>query len=149
MGGGDVEEVFIDDADRPPYPVEAVPGREIVRVPAVWDPRSGELHHCEWHGPGHAVHWIQAKQSGKDKDSPWLQGWVREVHEDGEVVLDVNGELVRLWNHHPSLVHARLRDNAGYAKWRPRWFLLTTPSPRGNYLFCVSSDLDDKTTCLR
>jgi hypothetical protein len=99
---------------------------------------------CRLYGPGHQMHWIQAKKS-REGEQPMIDVSVL-VHHDGRI--DVEGDELRLamWNHDPD----RLRDavdNRGRhrAVWKPQFHVLAVPGPSG-YLFNLAA-LDERTPC--
>jgi hypothetical protein len=96
---------------------------------------------CGSYGPGHQVHWIQAKKSAEQ--GPMIHVSV-VVHDDGCVDLEGPELKLTMWNHDPD----RLRDAvdyAGRAVWKPRFHVLAVPGPSG-YLFYLAA-LDERTPC--
>ena len=106
-----------------------------------------QKHRCESFTPDHVVHHIQARLAREDTETPDLAGRLVEVDPDGTLVIDLGDRTVRLWNHDPSRLKRLVDQNAGLVRWRPRWGLLSTPSADGQYLFCVSQDLEHRTAC--
>jgi hypothetical protein len=84
---------------------------------------------CGSYGPGHQVHWIQAKRGWEQQ--PVFHVAVK-IHSDGHVELKGDGLKLEMWNHDPS----GLRDAMDYrgrgwprerAIWRPQVHLLKSP----------------------
>jgi hypothetical protein len=92
---------------------------------------------CGSYGPGHQMHWIQAKKSWED-EQPVIEVSI-VVHLDGCVDLEGYDLKVAMWNHHPE----RLRDAVDYrgrgrGVWKPRFHVLAVPGPSG-YLFNLAA----------
>ena len=86
---------------------------------------------CGSYGPGHQVHWIQAKKSWEE--GPEISVSKLVVHDDGLVDLEGHELKATMWNHDPG----RLRDAVHYrgrGVWKPRFYVLAVPGPSG-YLF--------------
>jgi hypothetical protein len=97
---------------------------------------------CGSYGPGHQVHWIQAKKSAGGGQP--VIGVSVVVHLDGRVDIEGHELNVTMWNHDPD----RLRDAMDYqgrAVWKPRFHVLAVPGPSG-YLFNLAA-LDERTPC--
>jgi hypothetical protein len=99
---------------------------------------------CGSYGPGHQMHWIQAKKSWED-EQPMIDVSI-VVHHDGRVDLEGDELTLTMWNHDPD----RLRDVVDYAGrgravWKPRFHVLALPGPSG-YLFNLAA-LDQRTPC--
>lgn len=78
---------------------------------------------CGSYGPGHLVHWIQAKKS-HEPDQPVIGVKIVAVHDDGRVELE-GGANLTLWHHEAH----RLRGVLGSpAEWRPRFHVLQVAS---------------------
>jgi hypothetical protein len=96
---------------------------------------------CGSYGPGHQVHWIQAKKSADE--GPVIHVSV-VVHDDGRVGVEGHELKLTMWNHDPD----RLRDAVDYggrAVWKPRFHVLAVPGPSG-YLFNLAA-LHQRTPC--
>lgn len=98
---------------------------------------------CGSYGPGHQVHWIQAKNSAAEQP---VIGVSIVVHRDGRVDLEGPQLKVTLWNHDPH----RLRDAVGQrgrgrAVWKPGFHLLAVRGHSG-YVFNLAA-LDQRTPC--
>jgi hypothetical protein len=63
---------------------------------------------CGSYGPGHQVHWIQAKKS-VEEGQPVIDVSI-VVHHDGRVDIEGDEMKLPLWNHDPE----RLRDAVDY-----------------------------------
>jgi hypothetical protein len=86
---------------------------------------------CGSYGPGHQMHWIQAKKSWED-EQPMIDVSI-VVHLDWRVDLEGHELKATMWNHDPG----RLRDAVHYrgrGVWKPRFHVLAVPGPSG-YLF--------------
>jgi hypothetical protein len=99
---------------------------------------------CGSYGPGHQMHWIQAKKSWEG-EQPMIDVSI-VVHHDGRVDLEGDELTLTMWNHDPD----RLRDVVDYAGrgravWKPRFHVLALPGPSG-YLFNLAA-LDQRTPC--
>jgi hypothetical protein len=97
---------------------------------------------CGSYGPGHQMHWIQAKKSWEE--GPEISVSKLVVHDDGLVDLEGNELKLTMWNHDPD----RLRDAVHYrgrGVWKPRFHVLAVPGPSG-YLFNLAA-LDQRTPC--
>jgi hypothetical protein len=97
---------------------------------------------CGLYLPGHMVHWIQGLNSGKDRDHLPVPGRLISVGADGDVVVEVDGEDIPLWNHEPDRLRQLVEANHGAVSYQPTWGLLRTPSDGGNYCFCVAPVAD-------
>jgi hypothetical protein len=96
---------------------------------------------CGSYGPGHRVHWIQAKKSAEE--GPVIHVSV-VVHDDGRVDLEGHELNLTMWNHDPGRLQYLL-DYGGRAVWKPRFHVLAVPGPSG-YLFNLASS-DKRTPC--
>jgi hypothetical protein len=96
---------------------------------------------CGSYGPGHQVHWIQAKKSAEE--GPVIHVSV-VVHDDGRVDLEGHQLKLTMWNHDPGRLQSAL-DYCGRAVWKPRFHLLAVPGPSG-YLFTLAA-LEEWTSC--
>jgi hypothetical protein len=97
------------------------------------------VHFCGLYLPGHDVHWIQARLSSEQLSRcPSAPGHLLEVQTDGIVVVEVDGEVRRLWNHDTDRVEQLAARNGGEISHQPGFGLLRTASDRGSYLFCVA-----------
>ena len=96
---------------------------------------------CGSYGPGHQVHWIQAKKSAGEHP---VIGVSIVVHRDGRIDLEGPRLKVTLWNHDPD----RLRDavgRRGRAVWKPRLNLLAVPG-HSCFMFNLAA-VDQRTPC--
>jgi hypothetical protein len=95
---------------------------------------------CALYTPGHQTHLIQAKLARDDDPAKYRHGVVVAVQDDGWSTLDVDGELLRFWNHDPQWVR-RCFEEAGWQVGLPGYGLLHARSARGGrYCICVSAD---------
>ncbi|MFI5052458.1 MAG: hypothetical protein ACHQBP_05975 [Acidimicrobiales bacterium] len=102
---------------------------------------------CGLYRPGHDPHWIQARRGWEDGSNPPVTGRLVDARDDGTVVIDVNGELRRLWNHEPARLAEAAARSGGVVMHQPRWGLLKNPSESGHYLFCVADDGQEHQGC--
>jgi hypothetical protein len=56
---------------------------------------------CPLYLPGHNVHFIQLRLTWNEPEHDPIPATLLEVHDDGELTLDVDGELRWYWNHRP------------------------------------------------
>ncbi len=98
---------------------------------------------CGSYGPGHQVHWIQAKKSWEEGPEITVSKLV--VHADG--LVDLKGPELELtmWNHDPDRLRSVLNDHDRRADWKPRFHVLAVPGPSG-YLFNLAA-LHQRTPC--
>jgi hypothetical protein len=99
---------------------------------------------CGSYGPGHQMHWIQAKKPWEG-EQPMIDVSI-VVHHDGRVDIEGDELTLTMWNHDAE----RLRDAVDYrgrgrAAWKPRLHVLAVPGPSG-YLFNLAA-LDERTPC--
>ncbi len=59
------------------------------------------LRRCPLYLPGHNVHFIQFRLTWNEPQHDPIPAKLLEVRDDGELTLDVDGELRRYWNHSP------------------------------------------------
>ncbi|CAN5634624.1 hypothetical protein BH20ACT21_BH20ACT21_19730 [soil metagenome] len=106
------------------------------------------VHYCGLYIPGHDVHWIQAKLGSKDKTNLPAPGHLVEVRPDGLVIVEIEDDVRRLWNHDPERLKRLVTRNSGEISHQPRWGLMSTPSDGGAYQFCVAdADRPDLRPC--
>lgn len=102
------------------------------------------VRNCGLYIPGHVVHWIQARKGAGDMKNLPTPGHLVEVRPDGLVIVEINGDVRRLWNHDPERLEALVARNHGEISHQPRWGLMST---RG-YQFCVAdADHPDLRPC--
>ena len=77
---------------------------------------------CGSYGPGHLMHWIQAKKSHEDA-RPIIKVKVVAVHEDGHVEIEGHDLKLTLWYHDPDHLRSALIFG-GRAEWKPRYHVL-------------------------
>ena len=97
---------------------------------------------CGSYGPGHQVHWIQAKKSAEQQ--PVIHVSV-VFHDDGCVDIDGDGLELTMWNHDADRLRDAVGPGRGRAVWKPRFHVLAVPRPSG-YLFSLAT-LDERTPC--
>lgn len=95
---------------------------------------------CALYKPGHQPHFIQAKLAWQDDPAKYRHGTVVSVLDDGWITVDVDGELLRLWNHEPARARACFKQADGRVG-LPGHSLLHAPHREGRkYCFSVSDD---------
>jgi hypothetical protein len=72
---------------------------------------------CGSYGPGHQMHWIQAKKSHEDRQ-PIHKVRIVAVHDDGQVEIEGHDLKLTLWYHDPDQLRSALRFG-GYADGSP------------------------------
>jgi hypothetical protein len=77
---------------------------------------------CGSYGPGHQMHWIQAKKSHED-GQPIHKVRIVAVHDDGQVEIEGHDLKLTLWYHDPDQLRSALRFG-GYAEWKPQFHVL-------------------------
>ena len=99
---------------------------------------------CALYTPGHQTHLIQANLARDAEPNTYRHGTVVSVQEDGWITVDLDGELLRLWNHDPVWVR-RCFNEAGKQVGLPEWNLLHARHAGGRY--CISVSADGPTPC--
>jgi hypothetical protein len=77
---------------------------------------------CGSYGPGHQMHWIQAKKSHED-GQPIVKVKVVAVDDDGRVEIEGEDLKLTLWYHDPGELRSALRYG-GRAEWKPKYHVL-------------------------
>ena len=77
---------------------------------------------CGSYGPGHLMHWIQAKKSHED-GQPIIKVKVVAVHDDGRVEIEGDDLKLTLWHHDPDHLRSALCFG-GRAEWKPKYHVL-------------------------
>ena len=103
---------------------------------------------CYSYHPGHTPHYIPALHSGRDTENPPVPGRLVEVHDDGTLIVDIDGTPRRLWNHDPARLAALVERNGGQVAFQCRWALLRTPSSNGSFVFSVCEADAPRRDCL-
>jgi hypothetical protein len=101
---------------------------------------------CGAYTAGHDAHWIQAIHGAHDHDNPAVNGLLIDVHDNGTLVVDVDGAVHRLWHHQPERLKQLVARNDGAIMWQSRWSLLRTLSVDGWFVFSVCG-ADDRCPC--
>jgi hypothetical protein len=102
------------------------------------------LRRCSLFRPGHLVHPIQANRSLADNEIPPEAGLLLREESDGLIVIEVDGEERRLWNHDPQRLEQIVTANDGRILHQPRWGLLLCPKPSdGSTAFMCVARADD------
>ena len=103
---------------------------------------------CCLYRPGHRVHWIQATRAGRDPEHRPEPGRLVSVGADGSVVIEVDGDRRRLWNHDPAGLEQAAAAAGGVVLHQSRWGLLLAPSGTGSRrCFCVVAADADRAAC--
>lgn len=74
---------------------------------------------CGSYGPGHCVHWVQAKKS-HEPGQPVIKVKVVAAHDDGRVDIEGDDLARTLWHHDVDDLRAALRFG-GCTEWKPRF----------------------------
>ena len=101
----------------------------------------GSIDHsvCALYKPGHQVHFIQAKLGWEQDPANRRTGTLISVQDDGWISVDVDGEVLRFWNHAPARARKCFQESGGRVG-LPGHCLLHAPTEAGNHCFCVSTD---------
>lgn len=90
--------------------------------------------------PGHRTHLVQAQLARDDGPAKYRNGTLVEVADDGWITVDVDGELLRFWNHDPTWVRRCFEESGGKVG-LPGWHLLHAPHGDGRRAcICVADD---------
>ena len=99
-----------------------------------------DLKRCAVYTPGHQPHLIQTKLARDDDPAKYRHGTVVSVLGDGWITVDLDGEVLRFWNHDPAWVRLCFRESSGQVG-LPGWDLLHAPHEDGRRAcICVSDD---------
>ena len=94
---------------------------------------------CALYTPGHRVHFIQAKLGWEEDPAKYRTGTLLSVEDDGWIAVEVDGEVLRFWNHEAERARKCFEESTGRVA-LPGHGLLYAPSKRGGkYCFCVSA----------
>src|SRR6478609_5992120 len=77
---------------------------------------------CGSYGPGHLMHWIQAKKSHED-GQPIIKVKVVAVHDDRRAEIERHDLKLTLWYHDLDHLRSAL-CLGGRAEWRPKYYVL-------------------------
>ena len=77
---------------------------------------------CGSYGPGHLMHWVQAKKSHEDAQ-PIIKVKVVAVHDNGRAEIEGDDLKLTLWYHDPDHLRSALIFG-GRAEWKPRYHVL-------------------------
>ncbi len=102
---------------------------------------------CGLFKSGHVPHWIQMSRATEDQENQPLTGRLVESQSDGTIVIEVDEEEMRLWNHEPERLAEAAAASGGAVEYQARWGLLWVPSTSGGYAFCVARSPDDHVPC--
>jgi len=100
---------------------------------------------CGLYSPGHDVHWIQWRLASRDRRNRPSSGRFVGASDNGDLTIEVDGEVILLWNHDPGRLLDVIAVNGPSISYQPRWGLLRSPHEFG-YVFCVASADDDRRT---
>ncbi|MFA5890833.1 MAG: hypothetical protein WDA27_07770 [Actinomycetota bacterium] len=112
------------------------------RKPAIY---SDPAKRCGWYGPGHEVHWIQAKKSWEE---PGLveEGEITHI-ESGLIRVRIGSEDREYWNHDTECLRRTVRRRGRRVVVQERWSLLKVPSTRGYSCFCIAKSGSPRVEC--
>lgn len=78
---------------------------------------------CGSYGPGHLIHWVQAKKS-HEPDQPVIAVKIVAVQDDGRIDIEGRDLAVTLWHHDVEV----LRRSGVRAVWKPKFHVLVGES---------------------
>jgi hypothetical protein len=87
---------------------------------------------CGSYGPGHLMHWIQAKKS-HEEGQPIIKVKVVAVHDDGRVEIQGDDLELMLWYHDPDHLRSALCFG-GSAEWKRKYHVLMAGDNMTNLL---------------
>ena len=93
---------------------------------------------CGLFKPGHDPHWIQIFRATEDRVNLRAPGHVIDLRNDGTVVIDVQQNEYRLWNHDVERLAEAVAAADGQFSYQARWGLLRVPTDDGHYAFCMA-----------
>jgi hypothetical protein len=93
---------------------------------------------CALFKPGHNPHWIQMRLAAEDRQRPPVPGHLVTISNEGELVIEVEGQHARLWNHDAVRLSEAITAAHGELLFQPRWGLLHLPRDDGRFAFCVA-----------
>lgn len=102
---------------------------------------------CVLFKPGHNPHWIQTRLATEDRQHPPVPGRLVNICNEGELVIEVEGQHVRLWNHVAARLSGAITAAHGELSYQARWGLLHVPSDDGRFAFCVVN-IEEHVECL-
>jgi len=94
---------------------------------------------CALYTPGHQVHFIQARLSAEDDPVHRRMGKLLALDDNGWITVDVDGELLRFWNHDPGRARACFATSSGNVVLASRG-LLHAPHEGGRCCMCITTD---------
>jgi hypothetical protein len=97
---------------------------------------------CALFKPGHNPHWIQIRLASEDTQHPPVLVQLISAERGGDVVIDVCGQLLRLWTHDVDRVSEAISAANGTVFYQARWSLLFVPSDDGRFAFCVDKSAE-------
>ena len=94
---------------------------------------------CALYKPGHRVHFIQAKLGWEGNRTEYRTGTLFSVEDDGWITVEVDGDVLRFWNHEPERARICFEQAGGHVG-LPGHSLLHAPSTwrRQLLLLCVN-----------
>ena len=101
---------------------------------------------CGLYIPGHEVHAIQARLAGRDLPNA-LPAKFLGATADGDLSIEVNGELLRLWSHDPDRLQQLAFGSEGPITYQRRWGLLRVVNEMSSSLFCVAGEGNEVQAC--
>ncbi len=101
---------------------------------------------CGLYLPGHEIHWIQGLRCGNDIENRPVPGRLLEVTDSGDVTVEVQGEMLRFWNHEPERLAVYARRADGRIGLQLPWRALHVPFDGGGRLFDLG-DPEDHRSC--
>jgi hypothetical protein len=105
-----------------PTPTGAGPERPLAEARSFGSTAMPRNRSCGSYGPGHLMHWIQAKKSHED-GQPIIKVKVVAVHDDGRVEIEGRDVQLTLWYHDADRLRSALCFG-GRAEWKPKYHVL-------------------------
>lgn len=103
---------------------------------------------CGLYSPGHSPHWIQARKGWEDQVHLPVPCRLIDCRSDGTVIIELEGDESRLWNHQPDRLSEVVAATHGVIKYQERWhLLLVKSSPGGHFLFSVAKAIGGHAPC--
>jgi len=99
---------------------------------------------CRLFLPGHHPHWIQVRKGMEDTERPPRAGRLIDVSPQGLIVIEVDGQELRIWNHDPLRLIEASALGDGRIRYQASWRLLFAG---GGYTFCAAVPPEDHVPC--
>lgn len=120
LGGAPTPRSWVARMTKRPAPTGA--GKSASQGPKAGSTAMSQNRSCGSYGPGHLVHWIQAKKT-HEPGQPIIKVKVVAVHDDGRVDIEGDGLNLTLWNHDAEKLRSAV-GVGGSAEWIPKFHVL-------------------------